>query len=190
MRQRHASHEVAAASGGRRLATPLFRSLYWNESIFFLVLALFKYLSTRNEEQRGLALGEAVLQGLEGYSDKILTGQLGVELAGVVDYIAGRQLNLKQYEAAEVTYQKALTLLRANKTVEPHHISRGTAAIYHQLGMVAQKQHQWKQAEQYYHKALEIEIELNARKGQATTYQGLGALAIEQRQWKHADNVP
>jgi len=51
---------------------------------------------------------------------------------------------------------------------------------------VAQEQRQWKRAEKYYQKALQIFIEFNARYEQAQTYQSLGAMAGEQQQWEQA----
>ena len=60
------------------------------------------------------------------------------------------------------------------------------ATIYHQLGIVAQEQRQWAQAEQDYHKALEIYIDFKDRYFQAATYRQLGRVAEEQRQWAQA----
>ena len=60
------------------------------------------------------------------------------------------------------------------------------ANTYHHLGMVAQEQRQWKEAEQYFQQALQIKIEYNDRYTQANTYIGLGVVAQEQRQWKEA----
>ena len=63
----------------------------------------------------------------------------------------------------------------------------GRAGIYHQLGIVAQEQRQWQQAEEYYQKALEIYIEFKDRYKQAGTYHQLGIVAQEQRQWQQAE---
>ena len=43
----------------------------------------------------------------------------------------------------------------------------GQASTYHQLGMVAQEQRQWEQAEAYYQQALQIYIEYQDRYAQA-----------------------
>ncbi len=65
------------------------------------------------------------------------------------------------------------------------------ASTYHQLGMVAQEQRQWQQAEQYYQQALQIYVEYNDRYTQASTYHQLGLLAEEQQQWQQAcDYLP
>ncbi len=51
---------------------------------------------------------------------------------------------------------------------------------------MAQEQRQWEQAEKYYGKALEIQIEFNDRYEQAGTYGQLGLLAESQEQWTQA----
>jgi uncharacterized protein HemY len=75
--------------------------------------------------------------------------------------------------------------LLANKSNDAGTIKNLSASIYNQLGMVAQKQRQWQQAEQYYQQALQIKIEYNDRYGQARTYHQLGTVA--QEQWQQAE---
>ncbi len=157
------------------------------ESILLPFLVLSGYLDTRHDEERGLTLGKAVLQGLEGYSAEKLSGQLGGELASVVGTIAQRQTNLKLYEAAKASYQKALKLFRTNKTLEPSVIRKMSATIYHSLGWVAQEQRQWLQAEHNYQQALEIYVEFNMRYELAKIYHNLGGIAQEQRQWEQVE---
>jgi tetratricopeptide (TPR) repeat protein len=60
------------------------------------------------------------------------------------------------------------------------------ASTYHQLGVVAQQQRQWPQAEQYYQQALQIYIDFKDRYLQASTYHQLGVVAQQQRQWPQA----
>ncbi|MDY6992409.1 MAG: tetratricopeptide repeat protein [Pseudomonadota bacterium] len=64
----------------------------------------------------------------------------------------------------------------------------GQASTYHQLGIEAEEQRQWAQAQQYYQKDLAICIEFNDRYGQASTYHHLGLLATKQQQWEQAQN--
>jgi len=54
------------------------------------------------------------------------------------------------------------------------------------LGIVAQEQRQWAQAEDYYRQALELFVEFNDRYAQALTYHQLGRVAQEQGQWAQA----
>ena len=53
----------------------------------------------------------------------------------------------------------------------------GQARLYHSLGMVAQEQRQWEQAQGYYERALEITIAFNDRYYQAITYHRTAGLA-------------
>ena len=78
-----------------------------------------------------------------------------MELVGVIDNIAKRQLLLKRYEAAQASYQRALSIWLGNKSYPEETIKRRSASIYHQLGMVAEEQRQWDQARGYFLIALE-----------------------------------
>jgi tetratricopeptide (TPR) repeat protein len=168
------------------LVTALNLALAAQTSILHPHNALIAYLDTLQEQNRGLELGESVLKSLDIYSVDKLTGQLGTEFAGVIDEIARRQLLLKQYKDAEGSYKKALSILLNNKSYDKDTLKKLSASIYHQLGMVAQEQRQWQQAEQYYQQALQIFIEYNLRYEQATTYHSLGIVAEKQRQWQQA----
>ena len=68
--------------------------------------ALSTYLDITQDLRRGLDLGQTVLSPLEAYPTEKLSGQLGAEFVGVIDDIARRLLGLKQYKAAEASYQK------------------------------------------------------------------------------------
>jgi tetratricopeptide (TPR) repeat protein len=168
------------------LVTALNYALAAQVSVLNPYIALSNYLDITHDQRRGLELGQTVLSRLEAYSTEKLSGQLGVEFASVMDEIARRQLLLKQYIAAEESYQKALAILLAIKSYDADTIKKLSASIYHQLGMVAEEERQWEQAEQYYRQALQIYIEYNDRYQQALTYYQLGIVAEEQRQWEQA----
>ena len=167
--------------------TALHLALDAQVSILNLYKTLSDYLDATKDERRGLALGEAVLPRLQAYPEAALSGPLGVELIGVLDDIAKRQLELKQYATAEASYQETLRLLDVQTTLDRETQEKVKAGILHQLGMVAQEQRQWGQAEQYYQQALAIKIEFNDRYSQASTYHQLGRVAQEQRQWGQAE---
>ena len=131
-------------------------------------------------------MGQTVLSGLDSYPAEILQGSMGAEMVGVIDNIAMRQLMLKRYREAEKSYQKALGLHEGLTSLDSRTKSIGKAGIYHQLGMVAEEQRHWAQAEEYYQKALQIKIEFSDRYSQANTYHNLGRMAQEQRQWEIA----
>ncbi len=169
------------------LVTALNLALAAQVSIENLFFPLSSYLDTKQDQRRGLELGQAVLSRLEGYPLDKLAGALGYEFARVIDNIALRQLKLKQYVVAEASYQKVLSLLFNNQQLDADTIKKQSASIYHQLGRVAQEQRQWTQAEQHYQQALQIKIAYNDRYEQASTYHQLGMVAEEQRQWRQAE---
>ena len=169
------------------MVTTLNLALTAQASIVNPYLVLSKHLEATKDQRRGLELAETVLARLEGYPSQVLSGRLGFEFVGVLDNIARRQLQLKQYEAAEASYQKALSIWLDNKGYEADEIRKMSASIYHQLGSVAQEQRQWKQAQEYHQNALQIYIEFNDWYSQADPYHMLGSVALEYRQWKQAE---
>jgi tetratricopeptide (TPR) repeat protein len=90
---------------------------------------------------------------------------------------------LRQYAKAKESYEKASSLWLANANLSKKQRQLGTAIIYHQLGVVAQEQRQWAEAERYYQQALAIYIEFQDRYEQASTYHQLGMVAEEQQRW-------
>ena len=148
---------------------------------------LSAYLDTTKDQRRGLELGETIFARLKDYPAESLTGQLGFEFVSVIDDIGLRQFELKQYAAAEASYQQALRIHSQQKAMDIELREKGKAGILYQLGRVAQEQRQWEQAEKYYQKALQIYIEFNARYEQALTYHQLGMVAQEQQQWEQAE---
>jgi tetratricopeptide (TPR) repeat protein len=63
------------------------------------------------------------------------------------------------------------------------------ASTYHQLGMVAQEQRRFAEAEDAYRKALEIKVAFNDRHSAASTYHQLGMVAQEQRRFADAEDA-
>jgi tetratricopeptide (TPR) repeat protein len=169
------------------LTTALNLALAAHSSMLMPYMALSKYLDIVHEEVRGLQLGETALQLLKNYSVEIFAGQLGLEQVSVIDDIAKRQISLKQYEQAEANCLRLLELLQANHSLDIETREAMRAGIYHKLGIVAQEQRQWEQAEQYYQLALQLFIQFNDRYSQASTYGQLAILAQKQRQWEQAE---
>jgi len=185
--QKRQAGQVLTSLEYTNLSTALDLTLAAQVSILNLYNTLSTYLDSTQEQQRGLDLGQSVLKRLETYPSEKLTGTLGTELVVVIDYIAKWQLLLKDYKKAEALYRKALAILLENKSYEADRIKQLSASIYHNLGLVAQEQRQWEQAEAYYQQALQIDIEYQDRYAQASTYHQLGVVAQEQRQWEQAE---
>jgi len=179
--------QVLARFEYENLFTALNLALSARVSILNLYGALSFYIDTIQDHHRGLELGEAVLVSIESYTKEILEGELGLDFVSIIDDIATRQLKLKRYDFAEASYKKALDILSQQKEADTKLVETMKAGMLHQLGMVAQEQRQYKQAEEYYKKALEIFIRFNDRLEQSEAYHQLGYLAQEQRQYEQAE---
>jgi tetratricopeptide (TPR) repeat protein len=169
------------------LSTALDFALTSQSSILQLANALNSYLNLIQDHQRFASLGELILSKLETYPPDKLSGQSGLEFCAVLGEIGNRQLSLKQYPEAKASYEKARAILEQNKMFNESQKKGASAGFYHGLGMVAQAQRQWAQAEQYYQQTLALQIEFNNRYRQADTYHNLGVVAQGQRQWVQAE---
>ncbi len=181
------------------LVTALDLTLAAQQSINNLYYALTIYLDSTQEQQRNLELGLHALAALEKYPPAKLIGSFGSDIVhglvpvasdivSVIDKIASLQLDLKQYEEAEASYQKALSMWQEQTNYYPEaEIQKLSAPIYHQLGMVAQMQRRWPQAERYYQQALQIYLDFDERSSAINTYHQLGDIAREQRRWPQAE---
>ena len=155
-------------------------------SVIDLYSLLDDYLNLQQDHQRGQEIDRQVLQFFEMLSEKDLSGSLGKEIIRVLGIAANRQLELKQYELAMKSYQKALQMLeKAEIEAKQRHIWQ--ASTYHNLGMVAREQRKWQEAESNYQQALQIFVESKDRYAQASTYHQLGMVAQEQRKWQEAE---
>jgi tetratricopeptide (TPR) repeat protein len=169
------------------LATALNLALAAQVSIADFHNVLIEYVKQMQIQSRGLELYQNIREQFAHYPPDKLTGPLGPEYVRVLGTIANWQLDLKQYEQAEALYQEILELLNHLDQLDEKIKGSMKATAYHQLGMVAQEQRKWQQAEQYYQQALQINVEYNARYEQAGTYHNLGTVAQEQRQWQQAE---
>ncbi len=169
------------------LVTALNLALVAQESIAGLHEALLEYLKSTQNQRRALELFQNIEKQFATYSSDKLAGALGMEYVYVIGNSANWQSIAKQYEDAGRSYRKVLEVVEQIGRVDEETKSRVKATIYHQLGVMAQEQRQWLQAEQYYQQALQINIEYNDRYSQADTYHQLGFVAQEQRQWSQAE---
>jgi tetratricopeptide (TPR) repeat protein len=130
---------------------------------------LSDYINGIQAPQQGLLFAQTILTRLNTLPVETLTGTLGVESVTILDDIARWQMQLKQYADAEGSYQRALTLWLGNTSMDADTLRKRSASLYHQLGMVAQEQRQWEQAQQYYQQALELFVEYSDQDGSGVT---------------------
>jgi tetratricopeptide (TPR) repeat protein len=133
----------------------------------------FKALRQRALNQIGIHLSEAKAKGKDAFKFWIY---LRINEAN-------EALLRGDLEAARVIYQEILDeLIALNDSSVNHNI----AVTYHQLGIVAQEQRQFEQAQQYYLQALKRWEDTGDLYSAANTYHQLGMIAQEQRQFEQA----
>ena len=138
------------------LMTALNIALAHNVSVQNCFFSVYHYLDAIQDASRHLVLSQHVQKQMERYSAEKLAGTLGYELFTVVHVLANSQLKLRQYQAAEVTYKRALALLAANTYLAKQTSKKVSSSVYHQIGIVAQEQRQWGQARGYFLQSLTI----------------------------------
>jgi tetratricopeptide (TPR) repeat protein len=156
-------------------------------SVIQLFVAVSRIMTANRDFGGLLALGQGVLDAMEASPATLRHPRFTIEMIGVVDHLALKNLQLRTYAEAERLYTKALELLDSFLATNPdNQLGVGRAAVLHQLGRVAQGQRNWTQAENYYQKALAIKIAFNERYEQASTLHQLGTVAQAQRNWTQA----
>jgi len=169
------------------LMTALKLALNSEKSIINISSILHNYFDISKNYLGKLEMDKLILGKIENYSKEKLKGRLGAEFLATVVRIGETQLNMKNYTDAGLSFNKALTLLKDVHVLNDTHKKQLSAIIYRDLGIVAQEQRQWEQAEKYFQNALKILIEFNDRYSQASTYHYLGRMAQERQQWKQAE---
>jgi tetratricopeptide (TPR) repeat protein len=135
--------------------------------------------------QEAIEFMEGVVKKLDLFSKK--DKAFLVHYAYVVGNLGTNYLEIKGFSAAGKSHKKALTLLQQAG------MRQQTATAYHQLGMVAEEERDWKEAKRNYREALKIFQEFNDRYSQAGAYHQLGIVATEEgdllegkRNWQEA----
>ncbi|MDY7021357.1 MAG: tetratricopeptide repeat protein, partial [Cyanobacteriota bacterium] len=133
----------------------------------------FNALKRRILKQVGKSLAEAKAKGQEAFK---LWSYIRVN-------DASEALSRGDLEDSRGVYQEILDELIA---LEDSSVNDNIASIYHNLGMVAQKQRQFDEAVQYYQKALQIKEDAGNLYNAAMEYHHLGIVAKEQQQFDEA----
>src|SRR5260221_634768 len=169
------------------LVTAINVALAAQETIAGLYEALMEYLDSTKNQRQALKLFQTIEKQFARYSSEKLAGSLDAEYIRVIGTVANQQLALKQFEQAKASYQKVLEHVELLERVDEQGKGRLKATTYHQLGVVAQEQRKWEEAERYYQQALQIYVEYQDRDAQADTYHQLGRVAQEQLKWEEAE---
>ncbi|WP_441233725.1 tetratricopeptide repeat protein [Bradyrhizobium sp. 930_D9_N1_4] len=151
--------------------------------------ALSNHLDYLQDHTRGRELAELVLAKLELLPSEAITGRSAIQFAGVIESIATRQLELREFDRARTSYERALAILDGVKDFEPQLVGQGRAAIFHQLGSVALRQRRLTEAKDFFERALEIQIEFRDHSGTASTYHMLGSVAVDRHNFTDAEDA-
>ena len=169
------------------LEKALIIALKFQVSIFSIFQTLFKYLDTPKEATRGLDLAQKVLRSMEAYPFEKLRGALCRDYIGVISKVAYQQTILHQYQEAEKTYQRMLSLLPELECLGKSERSKWEADTHHHLGNLAFEQNQLPDAENHYKQALQVKEELDDTSSLVITYKRLGDLAQQQKKASDAN---
>lgn len=131
---------------------------------------------------RAIALGNQVLT-----SPLSATPEHRDEIAWVTIDVGSHHLALRDYQAAEELYRRALEALDTGGQDEADETEPLRAAVYHQLGQVAEEQKRWPEAEERYHQALQLKIKAGDQHSEAATRHQLGVVAQHQRRYDLAE---
>lgn len=154
-------------------------------SILSIYPVLSAHFDDTQDHRRGLAFGQDLLDRLQESDREAEPGRRTREVAAVTDDIANYHLHLKDLDAAEDTYQRALDVVESLDE-EEQGLGTSRASIYQQLGVVAGERRDFEAAADYFQEALEIFQELSNRPGQARTHHNLGRIAEGQRDFEVA----
>lgn len=152
-----------------------------------IYMALSFYLDITDDQARCLELGQRVITQLDTWSEDKLAGVYGVGFIGVLDDVAKRHVHLRNHDKAEAIYLKLIEIISANQELKAEAKGLMLAVVNHQLGLIAQRQRHWEQAEGKYNNALSLKNQFNIRHSLARTHHQLGLLAQEQKHWNKAE---
>src|SRR6266851_3264737 len=158
----------------------------WTQ-IIMPYIALDGYLDIIHVSQRGLELGQMVLERLQDYPAELRTDFWKFEVSIVIDNMARHKLQLKDYEAAEALYYRAHSIYIEQMNGDTNEVKTMIANNYHQLGILAQRQHHWHQSGEYYQQALQMYKESGDRYAEADTHYQLSTIAGEGHQWDQVE---
>ncbi|MGB7314626.1 MAG: CHAT domain-containing protein, partial [Nodosilinea sp.] len=170
-----------------------YENIYYSLGIFLkrrespnLFHCLGVYLNLNSDSQGELQLLEFVCDELEKYSAASISQEISENIVRAFGQRANLYKDSRQYLKAEQQYKKVIEFVENNVGADQQVSQFLIAGTYHQMGIVAQEQRQFEQAQQYYQQALDLKIEFGDRFSQASTYHQMGRVAQEQRHFEQA----
>jgi tetratricopeptide (TPR) repeat protein len=176
--QQRATGQAAARAEYANLTTALAHGLHTGQPITSLVLALDEYLG---QAQQHDTRRELLDNALAAYPEPATEDQQG-ELALLRNLAGATALSQHRLDDAHAHYEAELQLKGATAADQ-----KAQGVTYHQLGMVAQEQRRFAEAEASYRQALEVFLEFDDRHRAASTYHQLGVVAHVQRRFAEAE---
>ncbi len=156
-----------------------------NQESISIYFCLYKYLELKSDVQKMLKLAELVCKTQEAYPSEIISDH-NYEILIAVGMLASSYLATRNYKKAREYYQKNLAFCQQLRGLEETQIKSTVAKTYHNLGIVAQKLHEYEEAQRNYQQALNIDIEYSDHHSQASTYHQLGSVAEELHEYEEA----
>jgi len=153
---------------------------------FQLYSVVSDYINTRQDHIQAIAYAKWLQAELEKQKYLTIADWADVLLVAFDDE-ARHQYQLKQFDISELAYSRTLDIIKSRLDLNETTRTKRSAIILHQLGVVAQAQHKWSEAEEYYQQALQIDIKFNNWSNQANTLHQLGLMAQAQRKWNEAE---
>ncbi|PZU98418.1 MAG: Tfp pilus assembly protein PilF [Pseudanabaena sp.] len=139
---------------------------------------LFRYLIHVNDTQSLLKLSEFVYYEIKAYPSEISIGKIGLQVAMLLDHLAYCYSEVKNYQGSKIIYQELLNIYQNLTGLSETYIKSALAVTFHQLGNISQDLKEYVEAQQYYHQALVIKIEIEDRYAQSITHDQLGRVKL------------
>ncbi|MBD1857162.1 MULTISPECIES: tetratricopeptide repeat protein [Leptolyngbya] len=158
------------------------------ESSLLIFNCLQEYLEKIGDKKVNLELVRSVEMNLETYPLDRRDQEFWRQLINLLDQLGRCYLWLQQYQQSRDTHKKLIDTIQEVDFLDNTQKALSQAGSYHQLGITAQKLHDYDEARNYYHQALQIKVEFNDRYSQASTYHQLGTVAQELRKYDEARN--
>ena len=176
--QQRATGQAAARAEYANLTTALAHGLRTGQPITSLILALDEYLDQAQQHDTRRQLLDTALAAYPEPASQAQQRELAVlrNLAGA-----------HRADPAPPGRRRRPTTRLSSSCSRPPATAEAQGATYHQLGMVAQEQRRFAEAEASYRQALDIFLEFGDRHRAARTYHQLGMVAQEQRRFAEAE---